>query len=135
MSTPRFINYCLLLLWVFSGCSKADTINSTQDESTVITIDFINPLENEIIELGEECHVDAIINSNKIIGGWKLLIKNDSTETIITEKSEFIPLTQYIVHHHWLINQASLGTLTLRLTVFDLDDNIIGDESREVKCS
>jgi hypothetical protein len=65
------ISILFVALGLFS-CKKE--VPYAQEGITAVSIEFNFPAQNEQINVGEETHVEGIIDADEMMGGWDVLV-------------------------------------------------------------
>lgn len=111
------------------ACKPKATTFATPGTSE-ITLSITNPIEDGVFSSGETIHLDGIADADAILGGWRSTLINASTGEVIDTFEQRYEQTQYILHHHWVIDSQDTLSLTSRVEVFSVNDEIL--TSKEV---
>lgn len=110
--------------FLFSGCKKKPSTFAAPGTSE-ITLSISNPIENGVFSTGETIHLDGIADADAILGGWRSTLTNSSTGEIIDTFEQRYEQTQYILHHHWVIESQDTLQLSSLVEVFSVNDELL----------
>lgn len=127
----RISNIWLIVLLIsvrlFTSC-KEDIPVATK-ETSEISITITSPSVNETVSGPTEVHLDGIIDANALLGGWKSILIDSSSGEVIDEYEDFYSQTQYIVHHHWIINPNDTLELEVIVQALSVEQEILDEKS------
>jgi hypothetical protein len=131
MNLNTFYIALIALAWSLLSCKKEvpDAVAGT----TNVSISFNSPNSNDIISVGEEFHIEGIIDADAMMGGWQILIINSENDTVV-EYLEPYEQTQYIFHYHWFPTPTDTGANIVRVDALDKSLNSLESKSVSISC-
>lgn len=130
----KSISFIFISSIIVSTSCKKDVPDATI-ENSYISIEFHSPIKGETWYKGSESHIEAIINADAMMGGWRSLILNKDRSDTIERYSDFYEQTQYLVHHHWIPDFNSPDTLMIVVQALDKLGTVLKEDSTMVLCS
>lgn len=125
--------YLLVTGAFLASCKKE--VPYAQEGITAVSIEFNFPAQNEQITVGEETHVEGIIDADEMMGGWDVLVKKVGEGDTILQHGEYCEQTQYVFHHHWYPQMNAVGQLEVEVRALTKDGAILDRASRIVSCN
>lgn len=123
----------LFLAIVLSSCK--DNTPYAEIGSTDVEIVITNPTNGQdLLNTGEETHLDGRIDANAKLGGWKVELIDRNTGAIIDTYADLYEQTQYIVHHHWMFDFPDTMELTINVQALTVSNDVIAEKSLDVTC-
>lgn len=127
----RISNIWLIVLLIsvrlFTSCNE--DIPVATKETSEISITITSPSVNETVSGPTEVHLDGIIDANALLGGWKSILIDSSSGEVIDEYEDYYSQTQYIVHHHWIINPNDTLELEVIVQALSVEDEVLDEKS------
>lgn len=117
----------LVSLSILTSC-KEDIPVATK-ETSEISISITSPSINEMVSGPTEMHLDGIIDANALLGGWKSILIDSNSGEIIDEYEDYYSQTQYIVHHHWIINPNDTLNLEVIVQALSVEQEVLEEKS------
>lgn len=111
MKTIALLSAIMLL----SACKK-------DEKATNVSFVFNEPLAGDTIQSYNSLHVDGSVSADGNMYGYSVTLRNNSTNTIVFEKSYDTKSKAYNFHEHWLNNVTDTALITVQVAV-KIDEN------------
>lgn len=134
ISYTREMKYVLivsLIIWSLFACKKE--VPYADASTTEISITFKSPTDNGILSVGEESHIEGIIDANAMMSGWSILMTRANGDTI-GYYQDLYDQTQYLFHSHWIPTYTDTGTINITASALDKGFDVLKSASITVEC-
>jgi hypothetical protein len=121
MKTTLSVIICLAVI-LFS-CKK-------HNGATSAIITFIEPTEGDILQFGEELHIEGTIQGDGELHGYSLSLINSTTGQTLLSNSTHDHAETFSFHEHWSNNLTDTSNVKI-IVVADLDHDG-GKTSKEI---
>lgn len=132
----RNIKLYILLIVIAGGllsCKKE--VPYAEVGSTEVEIIYTSPLDGETVDGTQEFSVEARIDANAMMSGYRVTITNSNTGEILDEVEDLYEQTQYLVHHHWYPNINEITNVSVIIEALDQQMAILGSSEIKVNLS
>ena len=103
--------------------------------TTEITIVFSSPVAGETTNGSQEVSVEARVEANAMMSGYRVTITNSSTGELLDSIDDLYEQTQYMVHHHWYPSTSQVVPVNIKIEALDQNMGVLGSDSLQITCA
>lgn len=129
----KYIFNIALILFIFASCKKDEPY--AEVGITEVDIVFASPVADETINGSQEVSIEARIDANAMMSGYRITISNSKTGEIMERLDDLYEQTQYIVHHHWYPSPSETISITIDLEALDKNMQTLDAGSIQITCT
>lgn len=122
-----------MALLILPSCKKEPPL--AEVGQTEVEIVFINPKANQTFLCSSQVSLEARIDANAMMSGYRITISNAETGDVIDTLDDMYEQTQFIVHHHWYPDVSQSTTVQIKLEALEQNLHILGADSITIVCS
>lgn len=124
--------FAFILILSFSSCKKE--VPPAVIGSTTVKIIFLTPTHLQTFSNNEEVSIEARIEANAMMAGYRLTVTNIETGEVIEKFDDIYKETMFIVHHHWNLSMSSPTALEIKLEALDQNMLTLNEKSIQIVC-
>ena len=135
----RLLKQLSLFILIFAvggnllSCKKE--VSFAEVGTTEVSFVFLSPTAGEIVNGSQEVSIEARIDANAMMSGYRITISNNETGEIMERLDDLYEQTQYTVHHHWYPNPSEVVSVKIVLEALDKNMQALGSDSIQITCN